>query len=102
MNIKITDVTAKRVNHSNIFLCTNSMDIESIDMIMDISYYIDEDSIDFEEFDITYETLDRYDLEDIIPCYMIVTLDNEDYKNISDLDYENLEYSVVSDFCYEV
>ena len=102
MSIKITDVTPRRVKYSKIFLNSNSNDVKYIDIAMDISYSIDEDSIDFEDYDITYETLDRYDLEDIIPCYMIVTLNNEEYKNIDKVDYEELEYVIVSDYCSDV
>lgn len=95
-NIKVTEVY-----HPNIFL-HNTNEIEVIDVVMGIDYMIDEDTIDFDEYGITLEDLEDNFLEDIIPCYMIVPLEEDTYTRMDEVDYKNLEYLITSDVYSDV
>lgn len=95
-NIKVTEVY-----HPNIFLY-NTNEVEIIDMVMGIDYMIDEDTVNFDECGITLEDLEDNFLEDIIPCYMIVPLEEDTYTKMDEIDYKNLEYLITSDVYSDV
>lgn len=94
--MKLKNIQVTGVCHPNIFL-HNSKDVEIIDMVMSIDYTIDESTVNFDEYDIPTRELEDSFLEELIPCFMIVPLEEDTYTRMDKIDYKNLEYLILSD-----
>lgn len=94
--IKIEDIQVNSLYFTNIFL-TKSKEIEVIDIIFNIDYYIDEDKVNISKYNITKRDLATKTIEDLFDCYMIVPLEFDTYKKIDEISYSELEYLILSD-----
>ena len=94
--IKIEDIQVNSLYFTNIFL-TKHKDIEVIDVIFNIDYYIDEDNVNLSKYNISKRDLTTKTIEDLFACYMIVPLEFDTYKKINEISYSELEYLILSD-----
>lgn len=94
--IKIEDIQVNSLYFTNIFL-TKSKEIEVIDIIFNIDYYINEDEVNISKYNITKRDLATKTIEDLFACYMIVPLEFDTYKKIDEISYSELEYLILSD-----
>ena len=94
--IKIEDIQVNSLYFTNIFL-TKSKEVEVIDVLFNIDYYINEDKIDISKYNITKKDLQTKTIEELFACYMVVPLEFDTYRKIDEISYSALEYLVFSD-----
>lgn len=95
--VKLNEIKIIGVSHPNIFVeSKENQTLECIDMVLDITYKVDRNSVDFEENGIEKESTDE-DLQDVFASYMMVWLEGDSYKYIDNFNYDNFNYSIICD-----
>ena len=71
-------------------------------MVLYINYKVDKNTFDITKYDMDEEDLKEETLEEIFASFMMVSLEGENYKQLEDMNYDELDYRVVSDVSSDV
>ena len=99
--IEVEDIRVDSIYFTNIFL-TKSKEVEVIDVLFNIDYYIDEDKIDISKYNISKRDLATKTIEELFGCYMVVPLEFDTYKKINKVSYSELEYLILNDITSDI
>lgn len=97
--IKLNDIKVLGISHPNIFMYKK--ELEGIDIIIDISYVLDKTTINFNEYYLSEDFSDSL-LADEFASYLTVWLEGDRYKNLDDMNLNNLDFMVRCDISNDV
>ena len=97
--IKLNDIKVLGISHPNIFMYKK--ELEGIDIIIDISYVLDKTTINFNEYYLSEDFSDSL-LADEFAAYLTVWLEGDRYKNLDDMNLNDLDFMVRCDISNDV
>lgn len=98
--IKLKDIKVGGVCHANIFTHNDAKrtgTLEGMDMVLYINYDVDREKSQLENY--SFDEYDLNNLSEAVSAFMLVFLEDDNYKRLDEIEYSTLDYRIVSDVC---